>query len=119
MIKRAMRCHDFRSGLGESPRGLVILSKGLSTTRMGENSCQPFRVAARIGDGSVARLGNRITIAFTVRLALTNSGSNAHGFYAVTDSHTGLMVDGTTRAPKFSIRSRTNGSPSIAFIAWF
>src|SRR6187551_530152 len=33
----------------------------------------------------VARLGNRITIAFTVRLAITNSGCNAHVFYGVRD----------------------------------
>ena len=44
------------------------------------------RVAARIGAICVARLGNRITIAFTGRLAITNSGCNAHVFHYVTDS---------------------------------
>src|SRR6185369_9706933 len=44
------------------------------------------RVAARIGAGCVARLGNRTTIAFTGRLAITNSGCNAHVFHYVRHS---------------------------------
>jgi len=53
---------------------------------MGQNSCQPFRVAARIGDGRVARLANTLSIGFTGRLALTNSGCNAHVFHGVRHS---------------------------------
>src|SRR3979411_1376227 len=52
----------------------------------GQNSCQPERVVARIGASFVARLGNRMTIAFTGRLAITNSGSNAHVFHYVSHS---------------------------------
>ena len=48
---------------------------------LGQNSCQPVRVAARIGASIVARLGNRTTIARIERLAITNSGSNAHVFH--------------------------------------
>ncbi|HEX3169433.1 MAG TPA: hypothetical protein VHQ88_02570, partial [Burkholderiales bacterium] len=60
--------------------------QGAFDNGMGQNSCQPERVAARIGDGRVARLGNGMTIAFTGRLALTNSGYNAHVFHHVRDS---------------------------------
>ena len=50
---------------------------------MGQNSRQPFRVAARIGAGRVARLDNSLDIACIERLAITNSGSNAHVFHYV------------------------------------
>ena len=53
----------------------------------GQNSRQPFRVAARIGAGRVARLANSLDIACIERLTITNSGSNAHVFHAVMDSY--------------------------------
>src|SRR5258706_14893440 len=53
---------------------------------MSQNSCHPVRVAARIGASFVARLGNRTTIAFTGRIAITNSGCNAHVFHYVRHS---------------------------------
>jgi len=53
---------------------------------MGQNSRQPFRVAARIGAGIVARLANIPDIHCTERLAITNSGSNAHVFLYVRGS---------------------------------
>ena len=56
------------------------------------------RVAARIGDGRVARLGNRTTIAFTGRLALTNSGCNAHVFHDVGDSKQNRRIKGGAAA---------------------
>jgi hypothetical protein len=50
---------------------------------MGQNSRQPLRVAARIGAGVVARLADILDIACIERLAITNSGSNAHVFYYI------------------------------------
>ena len=44
------------------------------------------RVAARIGAGRVVRLANTWSIGFTGRLAITNSGSNAHAFHCVRHS---------------------------------
>ena len=53
---------------------------------LGQNSCQPVRVAARIGAGRVARLAKVLDIRCTERLAITNSGSNAHVFHYVRHS---------------------------------
>src|SRR6185369_5062871 len=67
-------------------RGLVILSKGPFDNAMGQNSCQPEGLQPESAMDCVARLGNRTTIAFTGRLALTNSGCNAHVFHHVRHS---------------------------------
>src|SRR5258706_6034530 len=53
---------------------------------LGQNSWPARRVAARIGAGRVARLGNRTTIARIERLAITNSGCNAYVFHHVRHS---------------------------------
>ena len=45
-----------------------------------------FGVAARIGASVVARLANILDIACIERLAITNSGSNAHVFHYVRGS---------------------------------
>src|SRR5678815_5758942 len=60
--------------------------QGTFRQRHGPKLVPARRVAARIGAGRVARLGNRTTIALTGRLAITNSGCNAHAFHCVTGS---------------------------------
>ena len=72
--------------VGGNTRGLVILSKGPFDNAMGENSCQPEGLQPESAMAALLVLAMERTIAFTGRLALTNSGCNAHVLRCIRDS---------------------------------
>src|SRR5436190_17681510 len=85
IMKRVMRCHDFRSDQGVRRRPYREYGLG-ARRRAGRKIVPALRVAARTAAHFVAWLADIRDISFAPLRVIDRSGSNAHVFHYVRDS---------------------------------